>query len=401
MALVLKDRVRETSIDIGTSTITLLGAVTGYQTFNAAIGSGNTCYYTIYNQGTNEWEVGIGTVGTGTLSRDVVLESSNSGSLVNFSAGTKDVFVTYPAEKSVNLDSSGNVSALGTVSSGTWQGTAIANNYLANSSITINGNSVSLGGTTTVTANTPNSLTINNSGSGAASPATFNGGSAVTISYNTLGASPLAGSSSLTTVGTIGSGTWNGATIGTGYGGTGLTSFTSGGAVYASSTSALTTGTLPVTAGGTGTATAFTTGSIVFAGGSGVYTQNNSKLFWDNTNYRIGLNTATPAVSLAVSATDAVLIPVGTTAERPTGATGYIRYNTDISKYEGYSGSTWSSLGGGATGGGSDEIFIENGQNVTTSYTIPSTKNAMSTGPITINSGAVVTVPSGSRWVVL
>jgi hypothetical protein len=62
---------------------------------------------------------------------------------------------------------------------------------------------------------------------------------------------------------------------------------------------------------------------------------------------------------------------------------------------------TWTQIGGGATGGGNDQIFVENGQTVTTTYSIPSGKNAMSTGPITINSGASVTVPSGSRWVVL
>jgi hypothetical protein len=109
MALVLKDRVRETSISVGTSAISLLGAVTGYQTFGASVGSGNTCYYTIYNQGTNEWEVGLGTVGSGTLSRDTVLSSSNSNALVDFTAGTKDVFVTYPSEKAVYLNDSGAI----------------------------------------------------------------------------------------------------------------------------------------------------------------------------------------------------------------------------------------------------------------------------------------------------
>lgn len=99
MPLVLADRVKETSTTTGTGTITLAGASTGYQSFSAGIGVGNTCYYAIHNQGTNEWEVGLGTVGSGTLSRDTILASSNSGSLVTFSAGTKDVFVTYPAKK--------------------------------------------------------------------------------------------------------------------------------------------------------------------------------------------------------------------------------------------------------------------------------------------------------------
>jgi hypothetical protein len=108
MALVLKDRVMETTASTGTGTITLGGAVTSYQSFSV-IGDGNTTYYAIL--GGTEWEVGIGTYtasGT-TLSRDTVLESSNSGSLVNFSTGTKNVICTYPAEKSVYVDANGNV----------------------------------------------------------------------------------------------------------------------------------------------------------------------------------------------------------------------------------------------------------------------------------------------------
>lgn len=103
----------------------------------------------------------------------------------------------------------------------------------------------------------------------------------------------------------------------------------------------------------------------------------------------------------AFTSTGALKIPVGTTGQQPTGADGKIRYNSSITKYEGYSNGAWSSLGGGATGGGADEIFIQNGQTVTVNYTIPTGKNAMSTGPITINSGIVVTVPAGSRWVIL
>jgi hypothetical protein len=100
MALVLADRVLETTTSTGSGTITLAGAKQGYQSF-AAIGDGNQTYYTIASQ--SEWEVGIGTYtssGT-TLSRDSVLSSSNSNTKVTFSAGTKDVFVTYPSEKSV------------------------------------------------------------------------------------------------------------------------------------------------------------------------------------------------------------------------------------------------------------------------------------------------------------
>jgi hypothetical protein len=105
MALVLADRVRETSATTGTGTITLAGAVYGYQSFSA-VGNANQTYYTIFDQTSGAWEVGIGTYtssGT-TLSRTTVLSSSNGGALVNFGVGTKDVFVDYPAGRSVYRD---------------------------------------------------------------------------------------------------------------------------------------------------------------------------------------------------------------------------------------------------------------------------------------------------------
>jgi hypothetical protein len=114
MALILKDRVKETTTTTSTGPVTLLGAADGYQSF-AAIGNGNTTYYTITAQVGTEWEVGIGTYtssGT-TLSRDTVLSSSNSGSLVNFSAGTKDVFVTQPSERAVYTDATNIVNTSG------------------------------------------------------------------------------------------------------------------------------------------------------------------------------------------------------------------------------------------------------------------------------------------------
>ena len=131
MALVIADRVKETSLTTGTSTIVLAGAAGGFQSFSV-IGNGNSTYYCIAGQGSSQWEVGIGTYtasGT-TLSRDTVLSSSAGGTTkVTFSSGTKDVFVTYPSEKSVNLDISGNVTNLGDIASGVWKGTTIATTY--------------------------------------------------------------------------------------------------------------------------------------------------------------------------------------------------------------------------------------------------------------------------------
>jgi hypothetical protein len=139
MALVLKDRVKETTTTTGTGTITLAGAVNGFQSFSV-IGNGNTTYYTI--QGGTEWEVGIGTYtssGT-TLSRDTILESSNGGTAVNFSAGSKDVFVTYPAEKSVDIDSAQTLTNKTiSVDNNTVSGIAASSFVLSNGSGNIDG----------------------------------------------------------------------------------------------------------------------------------------------------------------------------------------------------------------------------------------------------------------------
>ena len=105
MALVINDRVKETSTTTGTGTFSLAGAETGYEGFVAGIGTGNTTYYAIELNSAGQWEVGIGTVTDATpdtLSRDTIITSSNSDSAVNFSAGTKNVFCTLPAKRTVS-----------------------------------------------------------------------------------------------------------------------------------------------------------------------------------------------------------------------------------------------------------------------------------------------------------
>jgi hypothetical protein len=101
------------------------------------------------------------------------------------------------------------------------------------------------------------------------------------------------------------------------------------------------------------------------------------------------------------TSTGAVKAPAGTTGQRPSPTTGMIRYNSTNSQFEGYFSSAWGSLGGGATGGGSNQVFVENDQTVTVDYTITTNKNAMSAGPITIDTGITVTVPTNSTWVIV
>jgi hypothetical protein len=185
MAFVIADRVRETSTTTGTGNFTLAGAVTGYQTFDAALDTGDTTYYTITDQSGANWEVGIGTfTSPSTLARTTILSSSNGGSVVTFTSGTKDVFISLPASKTVQSFSAGSTG--------------------------------------------------------------------LTPSTASFGAVALAG-------------------------------------------------TLVPANGGTGTSTAFTAGSVVFAGASGVYAQDNASLFFDDTNNRLGIGTASPDAALTVN----------------------------------------------------------------------------------------------------
>ena len=116
MALVVADRVKESTITTGTGAVTLAGAVTNFVTFASVLSDSDTTYYAIVDDTNNDFEVGLGTFtasGT-TLSRDTILASSNGGSAVNLSAGTKEVFINYPAGKSVYLDGSGQLVIGGT-----------------------------------------------------------------------------------------------------------------------------------------------------------------------------------------------------------------------------------------------------------------------------------------------
>ena len=307
MALALNDRVQQTGTANTTVSFTLSGSVTGFQSF-AVVGNGNTTYYSSFDA-TGNWEVGIGTYSTTgpTLTRTTILSSSNSGTAVTFS-GTVNVFVTYPSEKSVNLDGSDNVSALGTVSSGTWQGTTVGVAYGGTGVTTSSGaNSVMLrdanqnvavnrlnqsntavtaaGATTALTAASSYSQTLNGTGgqtytmpdattltTGVAfvfnnnatgtlilqdyatgSIGTITSGGAVELvllangtvagTWDVHGFLPenvTWGTNALNLGSTvITNGTWNGGTIATGYGGTGLTSYTAGDMPYYVSGTAL------------------------------------------------------------------------------------------------------------------------------------------------------------------
>ena len=351
MALVIRDRVQETTTTSGTGTLTLNGAVPGFQSFTT-IGN-NTTFYTIYDNIAQAWEVGLGTVTTGSpnqLARTTVLSNSNgTTTAIPLVGNSSSVFVTYPAEKSVNLDASGNVSPLGTIASGTWQGTTVgvayggtgvtsssginsvvlrdansnitANNVLAGYAATVSTASTTvltaasayiqrLTGSTTQTFQLPDATTLPN---GAAFIFDNDAGGLLTIVNNasaTVDTVPSGGAdfiyliSNSTTAGTwtkyaflpgefdfsatnasfnnatITNAVWNGTAIAAGYGGTGLTTFGSSNyAIYSTAPNALTAGTLPVAAGGTGL-TSLTAGYVPYGNGTNAF--SNSSTFTYN-----------------------------------------------------------------------------------------------------------------------
>ena len=188
-----------------------------------------------------------------------------------------------------------------------------------------------------------------------------------------------------------------------------LTYFT--GTVVTSSAT-ITGGTINNTAigGSTAAAGAFTTlaasGTLGVTGNttlSADLSVNGNTTLGNASGDTITLNAATANVpnNLNFSGTGTIRLPNGTTAERPSPTAGMIRYNTTENTFEGYAAGQWGSIGGGATGAGGDQVFYENELTVTTSYTLTTARNAMSTGPITIDSGVTVTIPTDQRWVIL
>ena len=366
MAFVLADRVQETSTTTGTGTLTLAGAVVGYASF-ASIGNGNSCYYTITNS--IDWEVGIGTytaAGT-TLSRTTVLASSNAGSLVNFPAGTKNVFVTYPAGKSVFQDSAGTVSVSALQTSSTTSTTPV---------LSFNASNSAFASGATISGNYLQFLLQNKS--------TSAGASTNYVLSNDLG------------------------TDSTYYGEFGMNS-----SIFSATTPA---DFFSINNG------------IYFSGHDGdisVGPGNGFKhyLVWGTTGQSahvinaagaIGLNTnlgATPATSgttnfgtsgqVLTSAGSAATPTWTTPAPAVTYTTNYVPYGQGTttpnqSANFTYDGTTLKAQVLNASNG-----IVVNNRTVGATFAIPAGYSASSAGPITISSGVTVTVPTGGKWVVL
>ena len=447
MALVLKDRVKETTTTTGTGTVTLAGAAAGFQSFSV-IGNTNTTYYCIADQGSpNEWEVGIGTYSSSgtTLARTTVLSNSSGTepSAISFAAGTKDVFVVYPAGKSVNLDASGNATALGTVAATTTLTSAVGLPIATG---------VSGLGTGIATA-----LAINTGSAGA--PVLFNGALGTPSSGT---ATNLTGTASININGTVGATTPTTVVATqvdvTAQGDLRLQDTTGGeyvalqapGTLAASYTLTLPTddgtasqvlttdgnGVLSWTTGAAGdvvgpaTATDnaitrfdLTTGKLVQNSlvtvaddGAIVAPQVGSVIPFYFANQAAFPSASTYHGALAHSHADAAMYfahggvwtrilndsgPLGTPSSGTvTNLTGTASININ-----GTVGATTPAVGTftvltGSSVVASNGLFVNN-TTVAANYTIASGFNAMSVGPVTISSGISVTISSGQRWLVL
>lgn len=458
MAFVLEDRVKETTTTTGTGAITLGGADDTFDAFQTYMSNADTTYYAIVTtvSGVDEWEVGIGTWNTGnTLTRTTVLAGSNGSSAVNFTAGSKDVFMTYLADKAVYLDASGNLSvdtdkvtegstnlyytdarvdarlsggtgvtytsgeiaigqAVGTTDNVTFNNVTVdgtlttddltSTNVTASGNVIVTGNLTVNGTTTTVNSDTvnigDNIMVLNSDETGTPSQ---NAGIEIERGTATNKTLVWDETNDKWTVGgeTFVANTFEGALTGdvTGNVTGNVTGDVTGNADTA--TALATSRNFSLTGDVTATAVGFD--------GSGNVALSTSIAAGSIVNADINASAAIVDTKLATIATAGKVSNSATTATDANTASAIVardasgNFTAGVITATSYSGSgaNLTGIAAKATGGGSDEIFWENGQTVTTDYTISTNKNAMTAGDITINSGVTVTVPSGSTWTVI
>ena len=405
MALKVADRVLETASAPGTGTVTLLGATAGYQTFSAAIGNANTTYYTCADQSGSNWEVGIGTYTTAgnTLTRNTVLSSSNGGSLVNFNAGTQNVFVTYPSEEAIYNNGTSIVGPTGS-------SVAVANGGTGATTLTANGvvygNGTSAVGVTAV--GTTGQVLVGNTGA-APSWATVSSSLVSSFSAGTTGLTPSTATTGAVTLA---------GTLGVANGGTGLTTLTANYVPYGNGTSALQS-----SANHTFDGTTMTLGNAgVTARFQGDF---SNATVASRTAFITGTTNATTGIYALPNGTSTAASWQATNNSNPTNASKILiatNGSTDVQLVSGINGTgTYLPLSFYTNGSQKGQInlagdytavgniiaqngIIVNATTLVSSFTVPSGSSASSVGGtsgFTIPSGLSVTVSSGSRWVVI
>ena len=436
MALVLADRVLETSTTTGSGTISLAGASVGFQGFSTGVGDGNQTYYTIALEGGSEWEVGIGTytsVGD-TLSRDTVLASSDSGNKVTFSAGNKQVFVTYPAGKSVYFGTTNAISAnsgtITDVATPTAAGDAVNKQYvddLVEAGVTYH---------TPVKYEVPNSTgnlvaTYDNGTSGVSATLT-NAGSLVVFTPDGFAASVDDRILIYSQTNAFENGVYTVKTVGDGSTAWVLMRATDADTYALKDPNGLGSGdAFFITSGNTGAGETYvcnTTGVITFGSTNISFVQVSATQIYQAGS---GIDISGPTISLVAPVTVANggtgLTTAPTDGQLLTGnGTGYSLNtlyggtgisianapgsititNTAPDQSVTISAGTGITVGGGypsfvISSSGSTGPILESDINITQSYSITLSKNGLSVGPVTIDSAVTVTVPAGQRWVII
>lgn len=497
MAFVLADRVKESCSSPGTGTVTLLGAATGYQAFSAGIGANNTTYYTIADQGGANWEVGYGTIGAGgtTLARTTVLASSNSGSLVNFSSGSQDVFCDYPAGKAAIANASNQLHVDGQlyVNYESAPGTAVAagrmwyDNTLGNWNLGMGGGNITqqvgeelfvYGKASAAITDSPlqiikQTAPIGSSGVVGFAPTTSgitDGNLIIGVATESLALNDFG---RITCFGTVRGITTNGTAFGE--------TWADGDTIWYNPVTGNPTNVKPVApnikvsvgvlikagSGGSGSiAVEINHGSVLGGTDSNVQLNgvSNGQIisydggngYWKNTDLTAGTGisisetvngvltvtntspssggtvTSVAALTLGTTGTDlsstvangtttpVITLQVPTASATNRGALSAADWTTFNNKAAPFTyTSTYVPYGQGTTTPNQSSSYtfdgttqtapiqrasngiVTNSKTVSASYTIPSTDNAMSAGPVTVASGQTVTVSSGSRWVIL
>ena len=328
MAFVIADRVRESSTTTGTGSIALGGAVTGYQTFGSVLTTGDTTYYTIADQGGANWEVGIGTfTSPSTLARTTILSSSNGGSIVTFTAGTKDVFISLPASKT-NTNDQPNV-------------------------IAVNSTSDALRITQTGTGN---ALVVEDAANPDATPF-------VVTATGDVGVGEFAPAFKLDILGTL----------------------------HSSGQATLDSGILLATS----------TMNFVYFNDAVTFYRNGIAArvrIESDGQVQIGAGTvSSPALSTLADSNTGIFFPAADTVAIVEGGTEALRVDSSANLLVG----TTTAVSKLTVSGDVAGTFFVNPTTVSANYTVPTNYNAMTAGPITVNSGVVVTVGSGSVWTIV